>query len=360
MLPQLASLGWDADLDAAFAPYDRDGQRAARISRVDRSGFDLLDGRGPVRATASGAVLAASARQSSAAPCVGDWAVLRRWPDARTTIEALLPRRTSLVRAAVRGQSQGQPLVANLDIAMLVEPLFPEPQLGRIERLLALAWQSGATPAIALTKADMVSDAEDLRADVALAAPGVAVYVVSATTGAGLGALAELLLPGRTVALVGPSGAGKSTLTNALSGQRSMATRELRADGKGRHTTVHRELIVLPGGGIVVDAPGLRSVGLFDAEAGLDRVFGDIEAVAGGCRFADCEHRSEPGCAVNAAIASGELPLRRLESWRRLQREMRHMALRQDARLRAAEISTWKRITKELRQDQSSRRSRDR
>lgn len=356
----LASLGWDADLAAAFAAYDGDGLRPARIARVDRSGYDLLDGSGPCRATASGAVLAAGSRNSAAAPCVGDWAVVRHWPDDRTTVEAILPRRTAVTRAAVRGESQGQVLVANLDVALVVEPLFPEPQLGRVERLLTLAWQSGATPAIVLTKADLVPDAVDLLADVERVAPGVDVAVVSATTGAGLDAVARYLLPGRTVGLLGPSGGGKSTLTNTLAGATLMATRELRGDGKGRHTTVRRELVVLPGGGIVVDTPGLRSVGLFDSASGLSRVFDDLEALAAQCRFNDCGHHSEPGCAVKAAIAAGALPERRLDSWRKLQREMQHLALRQDARLRAAELSRWKQITRELRMDRTSRRSRQR
>lgn len=356
----LASLGWDETRAAEFVPYHREGRRAARITRVDRSGYDLLGDDGPARATASGAVLASRARDSSAAPCVGDWVALRHWSDDRLTIEALLPRRTAVVRATVRGESQGQVLVANHDLAIVVEPLFPEPDLGRIERLLALAWQSGAEPAVVLTKSDLVGDAEDVRKDVALVGPGVDVHVVSATTGAGMASLAALFQPGRTVALLGPSGSGKSTLTNALAGTALMVTRELRADGKGRHTTAHRELFVLPGGAVVIDTPGLRVVGLFDAAAGLEQVFADVEALALGCRFSDCAHRTEPGCAVHAAIDAGELPLRRLESWRKLQREMHRMAMRQDARLRQAELATWKQMTREHRAGKDSRRSRQR
>ena len=156
-------------------------------------------------------------------------------------------------------------------------------------------------------------------------------------------------MPGRTLALLGPSGAGKSTLTNALSGDVVMFTRALRADGKGRHTTVHRELVVLPGGGLVVDTPGLRSVGLTDISESLDLVFADVEALAGECRFGDCAHETEPGCAVRAALDSGELPERRWASYVKLQREARWMAMRHDARLRAEERSKWKRITKEYR-----------
>jgi ribosome biogenesis GTPase len=254
-----------------------------------------------------------------------------------------------VIRGTAGGQSRGQVLVSNHDVAMVVEALHPEPALGRVERLLALAWQSGAQPLVVLTKSDLVPDADDVAADVAAAAPGVDVLVVSNISGVGLESVGERLAPGRTVAMLGPSGSGKSTLINKLAGVELMATRALRADGKGRHTTVHRGLFVLPHGGVVVDTPGLRSVGLFDAVEGLERVFDDIAELARHCRFNDCEHRTEPGCAVLEAIDSGELDHRRLASWRRLQREMHRMALRHDARLRAIELARWKQLTRERR-----------
>jgi ribosome biogenesis GTPase len=265
------------------------------------------------------------------------------------TVEQVLPRRTVVVRASVGGRSNGQVLVANHDVAMVVEPLHPEPDLGRVERLLALAWQSGARPVIVLTKADLVPDADHIAADVADPAPGVDVHAVSAVTGDGVEVLRPYVVPGQTVAMLGPSGAGKSTLTNALAGVEVMATRELRGDGKGRHTTAHRELVLLPGGGVVIDTPGLRKVGLFAAAEGLGRVFDDIEELELQCRFNDCQHDTEPGCAVLAAIESGELDARRLDSWRKLGREMLRMELRQDARLRAAQVARWKQLTKDHR-----------
>lgn len=346
-VPLLASLGWDAALDAVWASDDRNDHDPARITRVDRSGYDLLADRGPLRATASGSVLAALAADTTATPCVGDWVAVRTWPDDRLTVEQVLPRRTVVVRASVGGRSKGQVLVANHDVAMVVEPLHPEPDLGRVERLLALAWQSGARPVIVLTKADLVPDADHIAADVADAASGVDVHTVSATTGDGVEVLRPYVAPGRTLAMLGPSGAGKSTLTNALAGVEVMATRELRGDGKGRHTTSHRELVLLPGGGVVIDTPGLRKVGLFAAAEGLGRVFDDIEELE--CRFNDCQHETEPGCAVLAAIGSRELDARRLDSWRKLQREMLRMELRQDARLRAAQVAKWKQLTKDHR-----------
>jgi ribosome biogenesis GTPase len=305
----------------------------------------------------SGGVLTAAAADPETTPCVGDWVALRPWPDGRVTLEAVLPRRTAVVRGAVTpGSSQRQVLAANVDVAVVVEGLVPEPDLGRIERLLALAWDGGARPLVALTKSDLAPDAETLREQVAAVAPGVDVLVVSAVTGTGIDALAVHATERSTLALLGPSGAGKSTLTNALARSERMATRALRADGKGRHTTAHRELVTLPNGAFVIDTPGLRSVGLVSADDALDRVFADVDELAGRCRFTDCGHVSEPGCAVLAAAADGSLAPRRLESWRKLQREARWMAMRHDARLRATERARWKSVTAEVRRSGRTRR----
>lgn len=345
----LPSLGWDDSRTTDFIPYA--GEHVpARVSRVDRGACDSLGAGGPLRLTFSGALLSAAVADPVSAPCVGDWVAARTWSDGRVTAEAVLPRRTAFVRASVSpGASHGQVLATNVDLAVVVEGLHPESDLGRIERFLALAWESGATPLVVLTKSDLVPDAAQVRADVAVAAPGVDVLVVSAESGEGIDDLRTYVVPGRTLALLGPSGAGKSTLTNVLCGATVMVTRELRADGKGRHTTAHRELVLLPGGGLVVDTPGLRSVGLTDVSESLDLVFADVEALAGRCRFGDCAHDTEPGCAVLAALESGELPERRWESYVKLQKEARRMAMRHDARLRAEERSKWKRFQKDLR-----------
>lgn len=330
-------LGFDDALRAALEP----NCIPARVSRVDRGACDVLAADGETRATYSGALKRAAADDPVNLPCVGDWVAV-----CAAEVRAVLPRRTSIVRAGVTpGVSHGQVLAANVDLVYLAEPAVPSVDLGRIERLLALAWETGAEPVVVITKSDLATVDESA---VAAAAPGATVVLVSALTGAGLDALQ--LAPGRTAVVLGRSGAGKSTLVNALAGADVMDTQAIRAaDGRGRHTTVHRELLVLPGGGLIIDTPGLRSVGLYDAADGLAQVFADVEALASQCRFVDCAHDTEPGCAVTAAIAGGELPERRLASWRKLQREAAWMASRTDARLRAEQTRQWKVLHKAMR-----------
>jgi len=348
----LASLGWDAAFHASFTiltdRYPGD-THAGRVSRVNRGGADILTASGPLRTTFGGDVLAAMAADRADTAVVGDWVLARTWPDERVTLDAVLPRRTAVRRLSANATSQEQPLAANVDVVVVVEPLHPEPELGRIERLLVLAWSSGAVPLVVLTKADLVRDAAHWAADVAVGAPGVDVLTVSSLTGDGVEPLRAHLGVGRTLALLGPSGAGKSTLTNTLAGESVMVTRELRADGKGRHTTTHRELVPLPGGTILVDTPGLRTVGLVGDDEALATAFSEIEELAKDCRFRDCSHNGEPGCAVAAALQTGELDERRYESWRRLQREVRWQERRQDARLLAQERARWKSRTKSMR-----------
>jgi ribosome biogenesis GTPase len=377
-MTDLLSLGWDDGFAASYGPYDAPPNTPARVTRVDRGQVEAVRSAGPVRAVIPKRLLAAARDDPTQYPCTGDWVVLAdplgdgrrpnvgdpvratetinhldradREDSIRLTVEAVLPRRTAFVRAGVaKGVALGQVLAANVDVTVIAEGLWPEPDFGRIERLLALAWESGAQPVVVLTKADLAADADQLRDDVAATAPGVDVYAISATTGSGMTALAPYIAPGRTIALLGRSGAGKSTLVNALAGADVMATRAARSDHKGRHTTVHRELVLLPSGGMVIDTPGLRSIGLWDTDAGLDLVFADIDALAQSCRFGDCGHVSEPGCAVLAAIDDGTLPIRRLESWRKLQREAAWMAARTDARLRQQRVAAWKRIHRDIR-----------
>ncbi|GAA4246295.1 ribosome small subunit-dependent GTPase A [Dactylosporangium darangshiense] len=319
---ELSALGWD---DAFAAVFERGfaapGQRPARVCRVDRGVCTALTAGGPVRASFAGNLLARAADDPSALPCAGDWLVVRTWPDARVTAEAVLPRRTAIVRAVAGEESFGQVLAANIDAVAVVEPVDPSPDLGRIERLLALAWESGARPHLVLTKSDLAADPEALAAQMPGRSSGVTVHAVSARTGMGLEALRPLVAHGLTLGLLGQSGAGKSSLVNALAGATVMQTRALRADGRGRHTTTYRALIPLPGGGAVLDTPGVRLVGMFDTVSGLDRAFADVTLLAQDCRFQDCRHGQEPGCAVRAAVEEGELSPRRYASWQKLQKE---------------------------------------
>ncbi|MGV9835940.1 ribosome small subunit-dependent GTPase A [Nocardia niigatensis] len=349
----LVPYGWNSTYAADYLPLLGDGLIPARVIRMDRSECDIAaplptaDYQSRLTAAVVRAQLPRSDSEISGL-CTGDWVAI----DRARTVRALLPRRTAIVRAAISGQpdararSAQQVLAANVDTVLVCTAGDGDIDLGRIERLLALAWESGAQPAVVLTKADLAHDIP--IEDVGAAAPGVTVLAVSATGGAGMDALHSLL--SGTVALIGPSGAGKSTLANALLGARVFATSAVReGDKRGRHTTVHRELRPLPGGGTLIDTPGLRSVGLWDAAEGLGRTFSDVESLSADCRFADCSHETEPGCAVLAAIESGALPRRRLDSYRKLSRENDWLAARTDARLRAERKKVWKDINKSQR-----------
>jgi ribosome biogenesis GTPase len=350
MSATLQALGLDS-FTADFLQSLPGDLEPGRVARVDKALATVLTEGGPVRATWSGALLAAIATDAQAGPCTGDWVGLRFWPDDRITLESVAPRRTTIVRAEVGGSSRGQVLAANVDVIAIVVGLHPEPNIGRIERFLALAWESGARPVVVLTKADLVGDADAVAEDVADAAPGADVLVCSATTGEGIETVRSLLDGDATMALLGSSGAGKSSLVNALAGVELLDVQEIRDDGKGRHTSVRRELIALPNGGVVIDTPGLRGIGLQESGEGLAAAFPDITELAEQCKFKDCVHVTEPGCAVQAALDDGSLPIRRYESWTKLQREAAFMARRSDARLRAEAKKEWARATKSYRRD---------
>ena len=314
------------------APAVPDGTRPARIVRVDRSAYVAQHAEGSLRLPAL---------PPPAEATVGDWLALA--DDGTCT---LLPRTSLLVRGAASGVSRSQPLAANVDVVMVCASLAAPLPVRRIERLLTLAWESGATPVVVLTKADLHPDPDKAVEDLVPHAPGVPVVLTSAVLG-DVEALAPYARPGTTLVLLGASGAGKSTVVNALAGGEVMATGDVRdVDGKGRHTTTHRELVVLPSGAVVIDTPGLRGVALAGSEEGLSRAFSDVEDLAAACRFADCAHVGEPGCAVQASIDAGDLSAARMDSWHKLQRELAFQARRTDARLRAEEKAKWKAIHK--------------
>ncbi|MGX1725360.1 ribosome small subunit-dependent GTPase A [Streptomyces diastaticus] len=337
----LVPYGWDDGWQDAFRPWAARGLVPGRVIRVDRGQCDVVTPDGTVRADTAFVV----PRDPMKVICTGDWAALDPEGGSPRYVRDHLPRRTALVRSGSSKRSDAQVLAANIDRAAIAVSLAAELDLARIERFTALAWESGAEPVVVLTKADLVPDPATLGhllSDVGRTVPGVTVLAVSSADGTGLERLAALAGSGTTV-LLGQSGAGKSTLANTLIGREAMEVRAVRdMDGKGRHTTTTRNLLTLPGGGVLIDTPGLRGVGLWDAGTGVDRVFAEIEEYARRCRFQDCAHHSEPGCAVLAAVDGGELPARRLESYRKLQRENQRIVAKTDARLRQEIRREWR------------------
>jgi ribosome biogenesis GTPase len=324
----LGALGWSAELAANLEP----GLVPGRLTAAHRGAYDVQTAGGVVRTRLPGRLV-----HESLDVAVGDWVGL-----GDGLIRTVLPRKSALVRNAAGRAVVAQTLAANVDVAFVVSSLGPELEPRRIERYLVTIWESGATPEIVLTKADRLEDPWPLVAEVEAVALGVHVHVVSALTGQGCDALRARLQPGTTSVLLGSSGVGKSTLVNRFAGTELMAVNATRTDDdEGRHTTTHRELIVLPQGGIVIDTPGIRELQLWESGAGLGETFADIEELAGACRFNDCSHTSEPDCAVLAALETGELASERLASWRKLQRELHAIAVRSDARLRREEVRKW-------------------
>ncbi|MET9343200.1 ribosome small subunit-dependent GTPase A [Nonomuraea sp. NPDC003804] len=338
----LSRFGWTETLDNSFAEHREAGLVPARIARADRGLCDAVTGSGPAWA----ALTALYSPDPLLAPCTGDWAALR--PGREPELVALLPRHGAIVRSSASRTSQGQVLAANIDTVVVVVSLAAPLDAARLERLLAIAWDSGARPLIVLTKADLATDPAAVHAEAGAPAPGTDILVTSVATGQNIDALTSLL-SGTTV-LLGSSGAGKSSLGNALLGDELLAIGEVRGqDGKGRHTTVRRELVPLPRGGVLIETPGLRAISLYDAADGLEQVFAEIERLARDCRFGDCSHDTEPGRAVRSAIQAGKLTERRLGSHHKLQRENVWAASRAGARLRGERTNRQKAITSRLR-----------
>jgi ribosome biogenesis GTPase len=326
----LRALGWNSELADNLEP----GLVPGRVAAAHRGAFDVWTADAAVRSRLPGRMI-----HEGLDVGVGDWVGL-----SEGLIRTVLPRRSAIVRNAAGLTTTAQTLAANVDVAFAVSSLGPDLEPRRLERYLVTIWDSGAAPEIVLTKADRLEDPWPLVAEVEAVALGVPVHVVSAVTGQGCDALRARIQDATTAVLVGSSGVGKSTLVNRWLGEEVMATEETRLDDdEGRHTTTHRQLLVLPGGGMVIDTPGLRELQLWDVgSAGLDATFADVEVFAADCRFGDCTHTHEPECAVLAAVETGELPGERLHSWRKLQRELRAIAMRHDVLLRKEEARKWK------------------
>jgi ribosome biogenesis GTPase len=342
--------GWTASHEARFAAHAGRGLVPARVARADANRWLVFTGESdaPVPAVAAGR-LRHEAAAAADLPAVGDWVAVA--PGDPLVVHAVLPRGSTFRRLAPGRETLEQVVAANVDVVFLVAGLDGDFNPRRIERYVAAVWESGAQPVVVLNKADLPDqDAVTERvAEVEAVAIGVPVVALSAREGAGLEALAPHLVPGRTVALVGSSGVGKSTLVNALLGEERQDTGEVRADdSRGRHTTTHRELILLPGDVLLLDTPGMREFARWSdgGDAALGSAFPEIEALAASCRFGDCAHEAEPGCAVQAALAGGTLDAARHASWLKLRREERAFAVRHDRRLQKAERAKWKAISK--------------
>ncbi|MEO1065220.1 MAG: ribosome small subunit-dependent GTPase A [Actinomycetota bacterium] len=309
------------------------GARCGRVVSEHRGFFDLVGADGELLATVSGRLLH-EADDARDLPAVGDWVLHSELDDeGRVRVDAVLPRRTAVVRRAAGLDAEPQVVAANVDVVLIVSSLDRDLNPRRLERYLAVVGASRARPVIVLTKLDRCDDPEPMLAAVRRVASDVEVLLTSNLTGAGLDDVARLAPVGTTVALLGSSGVGKSTMVNALVGDDVLDTGDIRADGKGRHTTTRRELIPIPGGGVLLDTPGMRELQLWD-EASLGDAFPEIDEAAASCRFADCEHRSEPGCAVRAAVEAGEISAVRFASWQRLHDELTALAEEQELRRR--------------------------
>jgi ribosome biogenesis GTPase len=344
---QLERYGWNDHFAKLYLASAKDGYAPARVLFEDNLGYRIITANGELTATAAGRLRHAAANREEL-PAVGDWVAVKEIPgEARAVIHLVLPRRSQFVRKAAGQRTDGQVVGSNIETVFLVTSLNHEFNARRIERYLTLAWESGASPVIVLSKADLCDEVGEKVKQAQDVARAVPVHAVSPHTGLGVEELATYLRKGETVALLGSSGVGKSTLINRFLGYDRQLVREVREhDDRGQHTTRHRELILLPNGALVLDTPGMRELQMWEGGEGLQLTFEDIDAFAVDCHFRNCSHASEPQCEVQAAISDGRLAAERFESYRKLQGELAHFRRRHDEFEQRAVKQKWKQLTK--------------
>lgn len=349
-------LGWCDQLALSFARFAIQGLQVGRVALQQKQTYTLYTEFGQVFAEVSGK-LRHRATSAEDYPCVGDWVVFQCQQDqTQAIIEAILPRRTQFARKVTGATTEMQLVATNIDSVFLVCGLDHDFNLRRIERYLVMAWESGARPVIILNKVDLCELLDQHLQELEAIAVGVSVVQLSALHNQGLDALTAYLRPGETVALLGSSGVGKSTLTNQLMSAEVQAVQTVRADdSRGRHTTTSRQLLCLPSGAVLIDTPGMRELQLWTAPTGISATFADIEDLASQCQFRDCQHQQEPGCAVKAALANGQLDSQRLHSYQKLQKEEAYLHRKQNQKMQLNSKARWKKMTKSMRQRQKGK-----
>ena len=344
----LESLGFDAAFEAPFAPYASEGYRPGRISLEHRSLYVVCTEQGEMPALLTGR-MQYDAQGQEDLPVVGDWVALRVLDEQppKAIIHAILPRKSKFSRKEAGRKTIEQPVAANIDTVFIATGLDGNFNARRVERYLSMAWESGAQPVVLLTKADLCEDVEDKIAAITASAPDAPVHALSAIENEGLEQLAAYLTAGRTVALLGSSGVGKSTIINSLLGKDVLRVQEVREmDSRGRHTTTHRQMFMLPSGGLIIDTPGMRELQLWSADDGLDTAFSDISRLAEMCQFRDCRHESEPGCAVREALETGDLDPARFANYVKMSNELLFLERKRDTGAARTERAKWKKIHK--------------